>query len=193
MHMNALAKALAQRDDLRPLPDRAARLLADLNAPPRLAAHLRVVHQAAWELTDGMPQRFPNLIYDRDAVLFGAATHDIGKTIHVGELSGPGAAHERAGYELLLQHGVDKNLARFARTHAAWTDPECQLEDLLVSLADKIWKAKRVEDLEQLVLDHVLAAHGGTPWHAFMALDDLLQHIAVKADQRMAFQAAFPI
>jgi hypothetical protein len=30
----------------------------------------------------------------RDAVLFGAATHDIGKTVHIDELSGPRSAHE---------------------------------------------------------------------------------------------------
>jgi hypothetical protein len=193
MATNALREALAERDDLRPLPREAIRLLSALNAPPRLAAHLRVVHHAAWELTDGLKQRFPQLAYDRDAVLFGAAIHDVGKTIHVGELSGPGNAHERAGYELLLQQGVTEDLARFARTHSAWTDPTCTLEDLLVSLADKIWKAKRAEDLEQLVLEQIVASHGGSAWEAFMSFDDLLQQIAANADRRLAFQAAFPV
>ncbi|HKS44698.1 MAG TPA: hypothetical protein VJT49_06200 [Amycolatopsis sp.] len=38
-----------------------------------------------------------------------------------------------------------------ARTHASRAAAEVDLEDLLVSLADKIWKAKRVPDLEQVV------------------------------------------
>jgi hypothetical protein len=107
-------------------------------------------------------------------VLFGAATHDIGKTVHPGELSGPGSTHEQAGYQLLLDHGVAETMARFARTHAAWTGPNITIEDLLVSLADKIWKAKRVPDLEQLVLDRLAAAAGQQPWEAFLALDTVL-------------------
>ena len=52
-------------------------------------------------------------------MLFGAATHDIGKTPHPAELSGPGSAHEEAGRELLLSLGGSPRLARFAATHAS--------------------------------------------------------------------------
>jgi hypothetical protein len=54
-------------------------------------------------------------------VLLGAATHDIGKAVHIAELSGPGSAHEEAGRQLLLAHGVSPELARFAASHASWT------------------------------------------------------------------------
>ena len=47
-------------------------------------------------------------------MLFGAATHDIGKTMHVAELSAPGSEHEEAGRQLLLAHGISPELARFA-------------------------------------------------------------------------------
>src|SRR4051812_33975635 len=105
------------------LPPQVTELLETLGAPPRLAAHLRVVHDVARQLTRALADQCPQLRFDRDAVLFGAATHDIGKTIHLGELTGPGSAHEEAGYELLLRHGVDEALARFARTHASWHLP----------------------------------------------------------------------
>lgn len=126
-------------------------------------------------------------------MLFGAATHDIGKSLHPGELSGPGSTHETAGRDLLLRHGIDDALARFAATHASWTDTNITLEDLLVSLADKIWKNKRVSDLEDLVVTHLAQATGRPPWQEYAALDELLTHIGDTADQRLAIQAAHPI
>ncbi|MFG1642271.1 HD domain-containing protein [Amycolatopsis sp. NPDC049252] len=174
---------------LAPLPPRARALLESLGAPPRLAAHLRAVHDVAVTLTGWAGSRAE---FDRPAVLFGAATHDIGKIRHPEELSGPGSAHERAGYELLLSQGVEEASARFARTHGSWGADDVTLEDLLVSLADKVWKAKRVPDLEQRVTEH-LAAVGGEPvWQVFMALDDVLDGIAAGADARLAFQASYP-
>jgi hypothetical protein len=191
----ALDRALTEPAEppLRRLPDRAADLLRELDAPPRLAAHLRAVHDVAHRLLDWLGEEHPKLVIDRTAVLFGAATHDIGKIIHTGELSGPGSAHEQAGYRLLIDHRVDPAMARFARTHADWTGPGIVIEDLVVSLADKVWKAKRVPDLEQLVLDHLTTASGRQPWEAFIALDDFLTHLAEDADRRLAFQAGHPI
>jgi hypothetical protein len=138
-------------------------------------------------------EQYPALQADRDAVLFGAATHDVGKIRHPDELSGPGSRHEQAGYELLLEQGVEQSLARFARTHASWGAADIGINDLLVSLADKIWKAKRVPDLEQLVVDRLAVATGQEPWEAFMALDDVLDRIAADAGRRLAFQSSFPV
>lgn len=127
-------------------------------------------------------------------MLFGAATHDIGKTAHVGELSGPGSAHEEAGRRLLLDHGVEPELARFAGTHAAWAaDPDVGIEDLLVSLADKVWKNKRVSELEDLVIGRLAGASGRPVWEEFLALDDLLVSLGAGADRRLAFQAVHPV
>jgi HD domain len=177
---------------LRPLPKPACDLLESLAAPPRLVAHLRAVHDVAWQLVDWVRRHYP-VEFDRSAVLFGAAVHDIGKTLHVGELSGPGSDHEHAGYEILLAHGVDPRLARFARNHASWHADGIDLEDLLVSLADKVWKGKRVPELEQLVTDRLAEAGGQEPWQVFMALDDELGRIAEDADRRLAFQASYPV
>lgn len=178
---------------LRPLPDRVAELLKKLDAPPRLAAHLRAVHDVAYRLVDWLEEREPALRFDRDAVLFGAATHDIGKTAHVGELSGPGSAHEEAGRELLLAQGVSAELARFAGTHAAWTGADIGIEDLLVSVADKIWKNKRVQELADLVVARLAEASGRTRWEEFLAFDDVLGALGEGADQRLAFQASYPV
>ena len=178
---------------VRPLPPAAADLLRALDAPPRLAAHLRAVHDVAVDLTDWLTATHPAVAFDRNAVLFGAATHDIGKAVHVDELSAPGARHEPAGRDLLLSFGVPGDLARFAATHASWQDPGVELEDLLVSLADQIWKAKRVPDLEQLVVERLSAAVAVEPWEAFMSLDDCLDRLAADADTRLAFQNAYPV
>jgi HD domain len=190
-----LLQALNDTGDLplRPLPDQVTQLLQDLDAPPRLAAHLRAVHDVACQLVDWLAQRYPALPLDRDAVLFGAATHDIGKTTHIAELSGPGAAHEETGRELLLAQGISPELARFARTHASWTEPDIELEDLLVSVADKIWKNKRVPDLEDLVINRLAQSSDRTPWEEFLAFDDLLASIGNDGDQRLAFQASYPV
>lgn len=189
--MTALLRAISE-SALRPLPERATALLTVLEAPPRLAAHLRAVHDVACQIVDWVEQ-YPALHVDREAVLFGAAIHDIGKIRHLGELSGPGSQHEQAGYELLLEQGVEEDLARFARTHASWGAADIGINDLLVSLADKIWKAKRVPDLEQLVADRLAVATGQQPWEVFMALDDVLDRIAADADHRLAFQSSYPI
>ncbi|WP_052424846.1 HD domain-containing protein [Streptomyces fulvoviolaceus] len=175
------------------LPDRAAQLLRELDAPPRLAAHLRAVHDVAYQLVDWMARRHPATPLAREAVLFGAATHDIGKTAHVTELAGPGSAHEETGRRLLLAHGVDARLARFAATHATWTLPDLGIEDLLVSLADKIWKNKRVPDLEDRIVRRLAEASGRTVWEEFLDLDDLLSAVGEGADARLAFQASYPV
>ncbi|MFI8961683.1 HD domain-containing protein [Streptomyces sp. NPDC053493] len=184
--------ALDDLDDppLRPLPHPVADLLAALAAPPRLVAHLRAVHDVAAQLVEWTGQRHPALQFDRAAVLFGAATHDIGKTLHRGELSGPGSDHEAAGRDLLLAHGVDARLARFAASHASWDAPDVGFEDLLVSLADKVWKNKRVPGLEDLVVGQLAQAGGRERWEVFLELDDELGRIGDEAGARLGFQAA---
>ncbi|WP_420802770.1 hypothetical protein [Streptomyces adustus] len=73
-----LARAMADEvgPRLRTLPDRVVELLSSLGSPPRLAAHLRAVHDVAHQLVDWLEQRCPAATFDREAVLFGAATHD---------------------------------------------------------------------------------------------------------------------
>jgi hypothetical protein len=55
--------------------------------------------------------RHPALGYDQDVMLFGAATHDIGKAAFPAEINGPGSARQEAGRRLLLSRGVSAYLS----------------------------------------------------------------------------------
>lgn len=147
----------------------------------------------AAQLVEWVQRHCPGLEFEPEAVLFGAATHDIGKAVHVAELSGPGARHEEAGRELLLNHGVEAGLARFAGTHASWTAPGIGVEDLLVSLADKVWKDKRVPELEDLVVGRLAGVDGRPGWAWFLELDEVLTGIGEGAGRRLAWQMSHPL
>ncbi len=133
------------------------------------------------------------LEYDADAVRLGAAIHDIGKVIHPEELSEPGHAHEKAGQQLLLQKGWPEAAARFAMTHADWNAPDSQLEDLLVALADKIWKGKRDGDLEQALTQLIHKCSGEQLWDVWLRLDDILSAIAEGSDECLVWQAEYDV
>jgi hypothetical protein len=118
---------------------------------------------------------FPNLAIDREAVLFGAATHDIGKVVYPEELTKPGNHHEEVGPALLEKHGVSVELARFARTHGWWNREPVEFEDLLVALSDKVAVGKRNDRLESLIMLRLVESTGMEPWEAFSILDEILQ------------------
>jgi hypothetical protein len=105
---------------LQPLPPEINQLLHDLHAPPKLVAHLTLVHATAFTLSSRLREHWPDLLYDQQAVIIGAATHDIGKIVYPQELTQPGNRHEDAGPGLLIAHGLPEHYARFARTHAQW-------------------------------------------------------------------------
>jgi len=60
-------------------------------------------------------------------------------------------------------------------------------------MADKIWKAKRVPDLEDRIIRRICDISGESRWQVFMTLDDLLDRIAQSADARLAFQNQCPV
>ncbi|MEV6112623.1 hypothetical protein AB0L59_08855 [Streptomyces sp. NPDC052109] len=105
---------------LRALPERAVALLVRVDAPPRLVAHPRAVHDVAARLVPWVRRHCPQPEFDAGAALFGAATHDVGKAVHRAEPSGPGAEHEEAGRQLLLAQVVPDRLGRFAGTSRTW-------------------------------------------------------------------------
>ena len=178
---------------MRPLPEQVQGLCQTVDAPPRLVAHLTLVHDFAVSFVEETKRVLPELPLDEESIFFGAATHDIGKSLHRSELSEAGNAHEADGERLLVKLGVDANSARFARTHAAWqTDPNLTLEDLFVSLADTAWKGKRIPELETLVAERIAAETGKEVWDVFILLDDVLQKLTEGADERLAWQAQFP-
>lgn len=113
-------------------------LLRQLGAPTRLLQHAILVGEAAESLLDGV--RALGLSPNVELVRIGVVLHDVGKILHPGELSEPGARHETAGEALLLSRNVSTEIARICVTHADWHDPNVSLDELLVALADKLWK-----------------------------------------------------
>ncbi len=59
------------------------------------------------------------------------------------------------------------------------------LEERLVPLADKLWKGKREEAFELLVIDDVAARSDVTRWDVFAELDMLFEGIAAGAADRL--------
>lgn len=178
----------------RPLPSDVISLLSRVSASPRLIAHLILVHDVASRLVEEITHTFPDVPFDKDAVLYGAATHDLGKTIHVEELFQAGKAHEQRGFDLLQEMGVSAERARFAFTHGNWEALEnVGLEDLLVALADNCWKGKRPEQLESRTVDLLSAISGRPAWDCYSELDDILGSLAADADDRLAWQGEFDV
>lgn len=176
----------------RPLPPDVLGLLRRTSAPPRLIAHLVLVHDFASRLTEQLSQAFPNVTFDTDAVLFGAGIHDVGKALDTAELVQPGKEHETHGVELLLQMGIPEGRAKFAYTHGNWnTAQNVTLEDLLVALADNCWKGKRVDELETRAVDLLSSASGKPAWDCYAELDDILGSLAADADDRLEWQRQF--
>ena len=179
--------------DLRPLPPEAEELLLHTKAPPRLRAHLCLVHDVACQLTAQISTSWPKLVIEEQAVHLGAATHDVGKAIHPHELSESGYAHEDAGRTLLLKYGWSEQASRFTVTHGRKLDANDQLEDLLVAIADNIWKGKRNETLEQALVARIAALSSQAPWQVWLTLDDILCHLAESAADRLRWQAGHPL
>lgn len=163
------------------LPQNVLQLLEELDAPERLIKHFRLVHTVAFELIQRLEEEFPSILIDKYLVLFGAAIHDIGKAEVRDELFITGKKHETIGVKILLKQGFSEQEARFAKTHVNWNDENLELEDLLVSLADKIWKGKQINELEELICQKISNAKGIDYWDAYQKLDSILDKLTINA------------
>lgn len=159
------------------------RLLGALGASPRLLRHLQLVGEAA----DGLLDAYAALQIACDArwIELGVAVHDAGKILHPNELDGPGSQHEPAGEAMLLAQGVEAKIAHCCVSHAAWLAPDVSFEELSVALADKLWKGKREEALELLVIDAAAGKLGCSRWDIFAGLDNAFEQIASGATERL--------
>lgn len=159
-------------------------LLLELGASDRLVRHAELVSEAAEALLALFAVH--HIALDAPWVRAGAALHDVGKLEHRDELDRPGALHEPAGELLLLAHHVAPHIARCCRSHAQWSTLECSLEELVVALADKLWKGARVPVLEQRVIDATAARGQRDLWALFVPLDAGFEAIADGASGRLA-------
>ncbi|MDX1664234.1 MAG: HD domain-containing protein [Candidatus Promineifilaceae bacterium] len=176
---------------LHTLPEAAAELLQSVQLHPFLLAHLILVHDVAARLVEAIQARWPAVALNAEAIRFGAATHDIGKVVFPEEILAPGEAHREAGRTLLLELGIGPERARFTATHVPERALNGELEDILVALADVLWKGGRHEPLETALLERLTATDAEEAWETFMALDDLLTQLSGEADKRLLWQAQF--
>ena len=176
---------------LHTLPDEASELLESVQLHPYLLAHLILVHDVAVRLTEAIAARWPAIVLDAEAIRFGAASHDIGKVVFPEEMLAPGEAHRKAGQTLLRELGVEAERSRFTVTHVPERALAGELEDILVALADVLWKGGRHEPLETALLERLTASDAEEAWETFMALDDLLTELSGDSDRRPLWQAQF--
>ena len=150
-------------------------LMLKLGAPDRLRRHGELVAEAANELVLEVSVLGVNI--NQEFIQCGAFLHDIGKVISPEELEQAGSSHEEAGEALLLENGIEPILARVCRTHAQWQGRDLTLEELLIALADKLWKGKRVDELELRVIDRVASRLSKERFDLFFQLDTLFERI----------------
>lgn len=161
----------------------AYQLLLDLGATERLLQHARLVSETA----DRLLQEFDSvgIALDVRLVEVGAVLHDTGKVQCTEELSEPGTLHEEAGQAILLSREVEPEVARFCVAHAQWELPGTTIEERIVALADNLWKGKREERLELIVIDEAARRMRVERWDLFERLDSAFERIAADGAARI--------
>lgn len=157
--------------------------LKKLGASDRLLLHVKLVGETA-ELIIArfLELKFP---FDPDFVRVGVILHDAGKILHPEELSEKGNKHETAGEKFLLMNGVDSEIARCCQTHGKWQTMDCSFEEYLIALSDKLWKGKRVEQLETIIVDLIADKLGLNRWQLLVELDIFFEQIAADGDSKL--------
>ncbi|MEM6930309.1 MAG: hypothetical protein AAF602_25445 [Myxococcota bacterium] len=61
-----------------------------------------------------------------------------------------------------------------------------ELEPVLVALADKLWKGKRVADLEEHAARLLAAASGRDFWAVWSDVDSVFERVAASGDERLS-------
>ncbi|VEP18818.1 HD domain-containing protein [Hyella patelloides LEGE 07179] len=152
--------------------------LQQQKAPERLIKHHKLVVEATEEIITDLKTNFPNLDCNYSQVLIGAAIHDAGKIIFNNEIYKSGNRHELEGEQYLINLGIPPHIAKFCRTHAHWNDPDNTIEDLLVAVADVLWKGCRNEQLENLVISRISNLMEKDFWDVFLIVDSLFEKVS---------------
>lgn len=165
-------------------------LLYEIKATKALIRHAELVLEAAELLLDRLAfLGIPHLAW---FVRVGAVLHDVGKISHPDELTGGGNLHEEAGQALLLSYGVTPLVARVCVTHAQWNlevegDESLWVtfEEMLIALADRLWKGRRDFELEKRVIAESATRLEVNAWDLFVPLDTLFEAIAAGGHDRL--------
>jgi hypothetical protein len=157
--------------------------LKEIGAPDKLIRHVSLVGEAAELLIEKLNRL--NVPVDARFVRLGVAFHDAGKIKYPEELRVKGNRHESAGEEFLLQQGLSPELARCCVSHGQWQTLDCSFEELLVALADTLWKGKRNEELEKRVVEKTAQLIAREPWNLFIEMDSYFEQIAAGGVERL--------
>lgn len=151
----------------------------------RLLRHGELVLEAGELLLQALHMKVAGVVVDDDRVRCGCILHDCGKLLHPEELDAPGRRHEAAGQRMLLDHGVVEEVAVFCATHGDVTRAT-SLEEVLVMTADKLWKGKRVDVVEDALVAEVVETTRKEAWEVFAWVDEVATRIAADGDERLA-------
>ena len=77
-------------------------------------------------------------------------------------------------------------VARCCLSHGRWDEMDVSFDELLVALADNLWKGKRNEPLERRVVEGAASLRGGPFWDLFVPMDSLFESIAAGGEDRLA-------
>lgn len=158
-------------------------LLVKHDAPTRLIEHLELVSSVARLLTE--QSIFSGSGLDDEFIIAGAMLHDFGKIWIPAELDAPGNLHEARGEAEALAAGVPAALARVCKTHAQWRTLEVSDEELVIALADHLWKGKRSPELEERVTRRVARRLGVDYWDVWGECDAAFEAASSEATSRL--------
>lgn len=152
------------------------------NAPEQLIKHLEIVSSVALMISNYVLTI--DILHNQELVVCGAGLHDFGKIIYHEELSKPGSNHEEEGKKLLLEQGIDLSIAECCVSHSQWNKTD-KLEELLIALADKLWKGNRNQELELKVIDLIAEKKNTDRWSVYSEIDLFFESIADEGTTRL--------
>jgi HD domain len=164
--------------------DDAYEFLQELDAPPHLIQHVKLVGEAG-EILISQFQHL-NLSFDPEWIRLGIVFHDTGKILYPVELIEHGNQHEAAGEKFLLDRGIDPKIARCCRSHGQWNLIDCHFEELVIALSDCLWKGKRNAELKHRTISKAAQILQQDYWDIFVKLDDRFEEIARGGDLRLS-------
>ncbi len=171
-------------------PEEAKSLLHSLGAPQHLLKHVELVGEAANQILFEL--RANKVEVDEQFILVGLVIHDVGKIAYPSEMTAPGSRHEPRGVEMLLAAGASPEVARVSLSHARWSTMPVTLEELIIALADKLWKGVRISELENMVITECAARSRNDYWQLYVVLDSSFERIADQGPDRLQHNQLAP-
>lgn len=158
-------------------------LFKELKVSPQLKKHLEMVNEVALQLCKLYENH--EIKFNKNIIDMGSWIHDIGKSIHVSELTQSGNCHEEEGQRILLERGVDNSIANCCVSHGNTKKSIHLFEESTVALADKLWKGVRNPELEVYIIDYIAHQKVTSRWDVFVEIDSVFEEIASHGYERL--------